>query len=161
DSVQVVANREDARIVEKSLFAENVQGPERPRGDRPAGRAISYHPHSGRLLDCVPRPQQVIAESLRGELVNRMVPETVARQLMPPRVNFAHQLGKFLRYPAQGKKRTLDLKAIEQIQHPMGVGDHAAWPAVPIRPGHDLAECFYLEVIFHVHRENKTATLAH
>ena len=65
----------------------------------------------------------------------------------------AHQPGKLLRHPAEGKECSSHLVLRQEIEQPLGIGHHPAGVTIPVVPRDDALKGDDLKVLLHVDRE--------
>ena len=72
---------------------------------------------------------------------------------MPAPYDFPNRFRVPLCNPTENEKGCLDLELVEQIEHGVSVGFHAACEIRPLRPVHAVGEGLDLEIILDVHQE--------
>ncbi len=97
----------NARIVSVSLFAQNIQRPERLLRYGVAGRPVADHALPDGIFQNSLRNQNVFPELLRGHAVNEPVVVAVAGDFMAPAFDFPDQRPVSLTDPPRQKKVAL------------------------------------------------------
>src|SRR5437762_1756856 len=101
DPVAVMPHWVDARVPADPFLGKDVEGPERPRSDGEARRAMTEHRGSGRVLDRLLRASQVVTEALGAEVVRELMRVAVCRDLMAGAHDLAHERAVTLGDPAE------------------------------------------------------------
>ena len=95
DAVPMMPYWEDARIVPKSQFGQNVERPQTSFRDRKARSAISQDLLTGGLLNTILSARCVLPKLARAEIVNQAMPIGMAGRLMTSAHYLANDLGCF------------------------------------------------------------------
>src|SRR5690606_17246135 len=91
NTVAIVGDGEDTRVVAKSQLAENVDRPKGRFRDRIARRPVTEHRRTDDVLKNVLGAGSFFSEHLRRLPVHQLVAQAVARNLMTSRSNRSHQ----------------------------------------------------------------------
>src|SRR5678815_1907233 len=121
DSIAVVLDRVNARIMGKAAFGQNLECPQGAPCDRITGRAIGPRRNTASVFNGANRAQCVLAKLGGRQVVNQAVPEAVAGDLVTPGRNFPNQRRLALRYPTQYEEGPLDTVPVENLQYPPGL----------------------------------------
>ena len=149
-SVAGAVNGEEARVVTKALFDENVECPLGARRDREVRRAKAPHGRTGMLLENRLRDAHVFAKLLRRERVHAAMPMPVRRDLVSGIDDAPHQERMALGDPSEREKGRARVMSREQLEQDADGMLEAAGLRVPIFPPQHTVESADLEIFFHV-----------
>src|SRR5688500_6286914 len=92
DTVPIVMNRENAGVVSKSFFDQNIQRPERPGRYGVARRPVSNDCGATRILDDPLGATRILAEGRLRKIVNKAMRISMGRDFVAGVSNAAHQI---------------------------------------------------------------------
>ena len=134
DAVDVVPDREDARVVLEAQVDQDVERPQRARDDRVAGGAEAAHGLPSVILEQVARRAARRRETPRGpSAIDEPVREAVARHLMAAAGDLGDQARPALGDPAENEERRARVGGVEQVEQPWRVGVDPLRQIVPAR----------------------------
>src|SRR5262245_58207180 len=152
NTVSIVVNRKNTRVVEEALFDQDVQRPEARLDHGIAWRPKSHHANAGRVLDRRSGRPNVLAKLGGRQQVQELVVKTVRRHFVASLGDPTDKSGNARRDPAQNEKRAPDICAREEFQQAFGIGSHPALEPAPPGAGHDAVERRHMEIVLDVHR---------
>ena len=115
NAVELVAHRENARVVPEPEIEQHVDRPERAGRDRERGRPVAEDLAAGQVLEELLRPLDVGAERLAPDVVGEPVGVAMRRDLMAGGRDHAGERGMPLGVPGENEEGRL---------HPR-LGEHA------------------------------------
>ena len=151
NTVDVMLNRKNTRIVAEAEFRQDIQRPGGAARDREAGRAIAVDGNSGGVLNAILGARRIFAEFVAASICRSGDASTSGRPAHDHvRAISRNKVGIALRHPAQNEERTFDLGFVEQIENTLRVAFDAALEAWPSASVDDSGEGFHVEIIFDV-----------
>ena len=153
NTVGVVVDGKNGRIVSESEILENIERPERLVGDGIAGGAVAENGRTDDVFQDGFDLACVGAEFLRRHVIHLAVPVTVATDWVALTVDGLYQLGEPVGDPTNDEERGLGVVLGQQIQNFFGVVHYPLFHGVPVLGIDDVLEGGYLEVVFHVDGE--------
>src|SRR5579859_1154881 len=108
NSVAIVADGINRRIVSETRFGQDVKGPGRLPHDAEGRRPVADDLLAGCLLESVLAEAQIITEASRRMAVNALVVPAMTGDLVAGAANGADQIGVVLGNLADDEKRGLD-----------------------------------------------------
>ena len=148
-----MAGREDAGVVAKAQFRQNLKSPERALRNGERGRSISDDLHPSGILDRFLSLTGIGTEFLRAQSIDQPVPVAVTPNFVIQGSNVSDQFRKARRNPTQHKKSSLDVVLSQEFKHRMRISDNSTLQGIPILPAKVPGDCLRAEVLLHIHRE--------
>ena len=151
NAVPIVADREDAGVVPVAFLEQDVERPQRSRGDRIARRAVAEHAPCRRRPRARPsraaRPRETPRASGRRSAGAR---SRATRPRGPTPAMRRTRCGKPLGDPAEHEERASTPYSSKISSRRSVFAAHAALEVIPLVSRHDAVEDADVEVILHV-----------
>jgi hypothetical protein len=157
NAIAVVLYRKDAGVVVKANLSEYVQGPERFASDGEKWCPVAENALARHILQDMKRANQLLAEHLRGLLVDRGVRVAVSPDLVAGRGDLPDKPWVLLGNLAQDEKRCPDPRLRQQVEKTPSDGADPILEAFPLG-GWDLQT---LIPVFKINGQSVDASRSH
>lgn len=136
-----------AGVVVETLLGEDVQRPQVTPAQAAARHTVAPHGNAARAFQCLPRASYVLAEPLWRHLVNVLVEEALAGDLVTAPQHLRDDLRLMLRDPAENEERRLGAYIIEEIECGLRVPVNTALKSRPVIRSYDPADRAHMAVV--------------
>src|ERR1700730_11157586 len=149
-TVQIVADGENARVIEEAFLGENLPGPQVAAKNRKSWRTIPDHTNTCGVLNSAASPAQIIAKLFGLQRENSAMGVTVAGKLVASVSNLANKGRIALGDPPKHKESSAPIVVGEKLNDPFAISVHPRSKTRPIFRAHVVRKGFHVKIVLDI-----------